>query len=67
MFTVSSSVKSFTKLKALKYRGMRDLYPHISSHYGYIACQDVSARAKRFLKLKKPGLVERGHPEVGSV
>ena len=36
-------------------------------HYAYTACQDASARAKSFLRLRKLGLVEREYPEVRSV
>ncbi|ACL11369.1 IS element ISDka1 orfB, putative transposase [Desulfurococcus amylolyticus 1221n] len=67
MYAVRSEVKSFTKLKALKYRELRNIYPQLPSHYAYTACQDASARAKSFLRLKKKGLVEREHPEVDSV
>jgi len=67
MYAVSSGVKSFTKLKALKYREMRSLYPHLPSHYVYTACQDASVRAKSFLKLRKLGLTERSYPEIKRV
>jgi len=64
MYAVRSKVTSFTKLKALKYREMRSLYPQLPSHYVYTACQDASTRAKSFLKLKKLELAERDYPEV---
>ncbi len=67
LYAVREGVPSFTRLKALKYRELRSLYPHLPSHYAYTACQDASARAKSFLRLKKKGLVEREHPEVNSV
>jgi len=67
MYAVSNGVKSFTKLKALKYREMRNLYPYLSSHYIYTACQDASTRVKSFLKLKKLGLTKRDYPEVRSI
>ncbi|BDR92811.1 RNA-guided endonuclease InsQ/TnpB family protein [Vulcanisaeta souniana] len=67
MFAVRNDVKSFTKLKALKYREMRNLYPQLPSHYVYTACQDASTRARSFLKLKKHGLAEKEYPEVRSV
>nr|WP_232216701.1 transposase [Desulfurococcus amylolyticus] len=67
LYAVREGVASFTRLKALKYRELRSLYPHLPSHYAYTACQDASARAKSFLRLKKKGLVEREHPEVNSV
>jgi len=67
MYAVSSGVKSFTRLKALKYREMRSLYPYLPSHYVYTACQDASTRAKSFIRLKKLGLTKREYPEVRSV
>ena len=59
MYAIRNEIKSFTKLKALKYREMRNLYPQLPSHYVYTACQDASTRAKSFLRLKKLGLAER--------
>jgi len=67
MYAVSNNIKSFTKLKALKYCEMRSLYPQLPSHYVYTACQDASTRAKSFLRLKKLGLARREYPEVRSV
>jgi len=67
VYAVRNNVKSFTRLKALKYREMRRLYPHLPSHYVYTACQDASTRAKSFLRLKKLSLVEREYPEVRRV
>ena len=67
MYAVRSKVKSFTKLKVLKYREMRSLYPQLPSHYVYTACQDTSTRAKSFLRLKKLGLAKRDYPEVKGV
>ncbi|ACL10443.1 IS element ISDka1 orfB, putative transposase [Desulfurococcus amylolyticus 1221n] len=67
LHAVREGVSSFTRLKALKYRELRNLYPQLPSHYAYTACQDASARAKSFLRLKKKGLVEREYPEVDSV
>ncbi|RLG80784.1 MAG: transposase [Thermoprotei archaeon] len=67
MYATKNSIRSFTKLKALKYREMRSLYPHLPSHYVYTACQDASTRAKSFLRLKKLGLAEREYPEVRRV
>ena len=67
MYAIRNEIKSFTKLKALKYREMRSLYPQLPSHYVYTACQDASTRAKSFLRLKKLGLTEREYPEVRRV
>jgi len=67
MYAISNGVKSFTMLKALKYREMRGLYPYLPSHYIYTACQDASTRVKSFLKLKKLGLSKREYPEVRRV
>ncbi len=67
MFAVRNSIKSFTKLKALKYREVRSLYPQLPSHYIYTACQDASTRVKGFLRLKKLGFAGREYPEVRRV
>ena len=67
MYAVRNNIRSFTRLKALKYREVRNLYPHLPSHYVYTACQDASTRAKSFLRLKKLGLAEREYPEVRRV
>jgi len=42
MYAVRNNIKSFTRLKALKYREMRNLYPQLPSHYVYTARQDAS-------------------------
>ncbi len=67
LYAVRKDIKSFTKLKALKYREMRSLYPQLLSHYVYTACQDASTRVKSFLRLKRLGLAEREYPEVRRV
>jgi len=67
MYAVGNNIKSFTRLKALKYREMRSLYPQLPSHYIYTACQDSSTRAKSFLRLKRLGLVEKEYPEIRRV
>ncbi|MEM1596188.1 MAG: transposase [Desulfurococcaceae archaeon] len=67
LYAVGSRITSFTKLKALKYRELRNTYPHIPSHYAYTACQDACTRAKSFLKLKKRRLTNKEYPEVKDV
>ncbi|MCD6357882.1 MAG: hypothetical protein J7L75_04825 [Thermoproteales archaeon] len=67
MYAVRSNVRSFARLRALKYREMRGLYPRLPSHYVYTACQDAAARAKSFLRLRKLGLAGREYPEVKRV
>jgi len=67
MFTVRNGIASFTRLRTLKYRELRALYPQLPSHYAYTACQDASTRAKSFLRLKKRGLAEKEYPEVRSI
>ena len=62
LYAVRNNVKGFTRLKALKYREMRNLHPQLPSHYVYTACQDASTRVKSFLRLKKLGLAERDYP-----
>jgi IS605 OrfB family transposase len=67
LYAVKNGITSFTRLKALKYRELRSLYPQLPSHYVYTVCQDVSTRVKSFLRLKKRGLAKRGYPEVNKV
>ncbi|OYT51216.1 MAG: transposase [Desulfurococcales archaeon ex4484_204] len=67
LYAVRNNIKSFARLKALKYREMRSLYPQLPSHYVYTACQDTGTRAKSFLRLKRLGLTEREYPEVRRV
>ena len=67
LYAVRNNIKSFTKLKALKYHEMRSLYPRLPSHYVYTACQDASTRTKSFLRLKKLGLAEGDYPEVKKI
>jgi len=67
LYAVRNDIKSFIKLKAMKYRELRSIYPHLPSHYAYTACQDASTRAKSFLKLRKGNLTNREYPEVRSV
>ena len=67
MYAARNNVASFTRLKALKYRELRSLYPQLPSHYAYTACHDAAARAKSFLRLRRLGLTEREYPEVRSV
>jgi len=67
MYAIRSGVRSFTKLKALKYGEVRNLYPQLPSHYVYTACQDTSTRVKSFLKLRKLGIAEKEYPEVKNI
>ena len=67
IYAIRNGIKSFTRLRALKYRETRSLYPQLPSHYVYTACQDASTRAKSFLRLKKLGLAEKDYPEIRRV
>ena len=67
VYAIKNSIKSFIKLKAIKYREIRNLYPQLPSHYVYTACQDASTRAKSFLRLKKLGLAKKKYPEVNKI
>ena len=64
IYSAREKITSFIKLKALKYREMRNLYPHLPSHYVHTACQDASTRVKSFLKLKKEGSINKEYPSV---
>jgi len=67
LYAVRSELTSFTKLKALKYRELRSLYPQLPSHYAYTVCQDAYTRAKSFFKRKKKGLAKKDYPVVNRV
>jgi IS605 OrfB family transposase len=67
LYAARNGVSSFTKLKALKYRELRSLYPQLPSHYAYTACQDASTRAKSFLKRRKKGLAKKDYPVVNRI
>jgi putative transposase len=67
LYAVRNGVTGFTRLKALKYRELRSLYPQLPTHYAYTACQDASTRAKSFLKRRKRGLAKRDYPLVNRV
>jgi putative transposase len=64
IYSAREKITSFIKLKALKYRETRNLYPHLPSHYVHTACQDASTRVKSFLKLKKEGSTKKEYPSV---
>jgi len=64
IYAVRNNIDSFTMLKALKYKEIRELYPHLPSHYAYTACQDAATRAKSFLELRKEGRARKELPEV---
>ncbi len=67
LFAVQNETTSFVKLKAEKYRFLREFYPQLPSHYAYTVCQDSALRAKSFLKRKRKGLAEKVYPEVRNV
>ena len=67
MYASRNEITSFIKLKALKYRELRSLYPHLPSHYAYTACQDAVTRVKSFMKRKRKGLARKEQPEVRRV
>jgi IS605 OrfB family transposase len=67
LYATRNELTSFTRLKTLKYRELRSLYPQLPSHYAYTACQDASTRAKSILRLKKKGLAKSDYPDVREV
>jgi IS605 OrfB family transposase len=67
LYAVRNGITSFTRLKALKYRELRSLYPQLPSHYAYTACQDASTRVKSFFKRRRKGLARKDYPEVNRV
>ncbi len=67
IYAVRNEIRSFIRLKALKYREMRSRYLQLPSHYVYTACQDAMTRAKSFLRLKKRKSTNREYPEVRKI
>jgi hypothetical protein len=67
LYATRNKLTSFTRLKALKYRELRSLYPQLPSHYAYTTCQDVSTRVKSFFKRKEKGLAKRDYPVINRV
>jgi IS605 OrfB family transposase len=67
LYAMKNKLTSFTRLKALKYRELRSLYPQLPSHYAHTVCQDTSTRVKSFLKRRRRGLARRDCPEVRRV
>jgi IS605 OrfB family transposase len=67
LYATRNRLTSFTRLKALKYRELRSLYPQLPSHYAYTTCQDVSTRVKSFFKRKKKGLAKKDYPVVNRI
>jgi len=59
----SKNITSFKRLKAEKYRELREKYPELPSHYIYTACQMVASIYKSFRKLKRRGKVRADRPE----
>ena len=66
-YAVENGIRSFTSLKAEKYRELRSMHPELPSHYAYTACQDAAARSKSFLRLREEGRVRSKLPEVRRV
>jgi len=64
---IEKDVRSFVKLKASKYRYLRELYPSLPSHYAYTVCQDAIIRVKSFHKLKRMGRTNRRYPSVNKI
>ncbi len=62
-YAVDSRVTSFYRLKAGKYRELRDKHPGLPSHYVYTACQAATSVYRSFRRLKRRGRVKRSRPE----
>ena len=58
LYASKNLIWSFTKLKSLKYRELRAMYPQLPSHYAYTACQDAATRVKSFYRCKVNQLAE---------
>jgi putative transposase len=61
-YASEKGITGFKRLKAEKYRELREKYPNLPSHYLYTACQMACSIYKSFRKLKRRGLVKAGKP-----
>jgi len=59
----SKGITSFKRLKAEKYRELRQRYPKLPSHYIYATCQMACSIYKSFRKLKRKGLTKSDKPQ----
>jgi putative transposase len=58
----TKGITSFKRLKAEKYRELREKYPDLPSHYLYTACQMACSIYRSFRKLKRRGLAREEKP-----
>ena len=67
LYASRNVIRSFTKLKAQKYRELRSMYPHLPSHCAYTVCQDVATRVRSFYKSKICELAEEVLDELQTI
>jgi putative transposase len=61
-YACGKGITSFKRLKAERYRELREKYPDLPSHYLYTACQMACSVYKSFRKLKRRGRVKAEKP-----
>jgi putative transposase len=61
-YASEKGITSFKRLKAEKYRELREKYPRLPSHYLYTACQMACSIYRSFRKLKRRGLARAEKP-----
>jgi len=61
-YASEKGITSFKRLKAERYRELREKYPALPSHYIYTACQMACSIYRSFRKLKRRGLVKAEKP-----
>jgi len=66
-YAIENKVKSYIRLRALRYEKLRIQYPQLPSHYIYTSCRDASTRVRSFLKLKRKHRTEKERPEVRKI
>ncbi len=59
----SRNITSFRRLRAERYRELREKHPGLPSHYIYTACQMATSMYRSFRKLKRRGKVGAEKPE----
>jgi hypothetical protein len=63
-YASDKGITSFKRLRAERYRELREKYPNLPSHYLYTACQMTCSIYKNFRKLKRRGLAKAEKPRL---
>jgi putative transposase len=61
-YASDKGITSFKRLRAERYRELREKYPNLPSHYLYTACQMACSIYRSFRKLKRRGVAKAEKP-----